>query len=136
MGVSTDAILVFGINLGEDGDELYDQYREAIGEENDFEEFIVFQANLDHSDPDYFEKREAVLKNCPMDITVHCCDNEPMVILGLRGTETTAWRGDVKIINPEDLVIPEQKIQAAYDWCVKHKLPWEEPKWLLVSWWG
>ncbi len=128
MGVSTDAILVFGFEYGEEGEDP-----EFLGEHEDLDDFIYAKHGKTYDDP--YEERQALVRACPIDLVPHCSDDYPMHIIAIRDTETRARRGYAEVINPQSLVISEDKIAAARKWCEGHGIEWQEPKWLLCSMW-
>lgn len=127
MGISTDAILFYGIDLGDDFTEKinskkilkeWEEYEEDEDEDGDFYSFIE---NL-------IEKLE--LKN--IKIGYHCSDSCKMYYLS--SIDFTASRGNPEnielkeLINPPDLINFKKLLDILE---IK-----EEPKWNLVSWWG
>lgn len=131
MGVSTDGILVFGIDLGEEIPEFLESY------DGDFDLFIDENSGLPTSGPlrDYkklSENRDAF----PIEMTRYCSYEYPMYILGVKGKHYQVDRGDVVVVNTEDLTVRPDQIETLMDFCEQHNIEWQEPKWLLVSMWG
>ena len=121
MGVSTDAILVYGIAIHEDCTDKFD-----------------------YEDDENVEPSALYAVRCnPGDICVetHCADTYPMYIVGLTRTSTTAWRGYPKVI-PGLPEISDEENAKLRSFCAEHGLESDceinggEPGWLLVSWWG
>lgn len=132
MGVSTDGILVFGIDLGEEELEFLHDF------ENDFDEFLHSLSGLpDYGEPghDYVKDRDFV-NSYPVDLVWHCSYQYPMYILAIRGTETTAARGYPQKIDPSSLVVANEKIEFLKKFCETYGIEWQEPKWYLCSMWG
>lgn len=132
MGVSTDGILVFGIDLGEEVPEFLEDFV------SDFDSFLSSISGL----PGYgeaghdFKKDQGFRDSHPVDMTWYCSYDYPMFILTVRGTETRVSRGDAEEINPDNLKVSEEKIAALKAFCEEYDIEWQEPKWLLVSMWG
>jgi len=122
MGVSTDAILVYGIPLKEESlkEELsFDTSNENVSKDHPNK---LFSADVDG-----------------LTIVLHCCDSCVMGILAVAETEYNASRGNPEKINVNKLYhlqthFHNEKLKA---YCEKYKLETEgEPGWWLVSWWG
>ena len=132
MGTSTDAILVYGFEIGSEDEPP--EFLEAF--DGDFDEYLNDISGL----PKYgesghtFEAQWAWRDSCPADMTMHCSYDYPMYILAVRGTKTTAYRGYPKEI--KSLAIDEAKVSAFREWCEANGIEYQEPKWLLVSMWG
>lgn len=137
MGMSTDAILVFGFDVGEESDDLYP---EILKDYEAFEELILTESGLkkwDRNCPDdYITYQQKINQSCPIEIVFHCSSEDIMAIVAIQGTSITANRGYPEIINPEMFNIDPQKIKNAKEWCEKHNIKWQEPHWLLASYWG
>lgn len=133
MGVSTNGILVFGIQLPEE--ETPDFLEDFDG---DFDSFLNSLSGLPkwREEGHDFEKDRAFRESFPVDLLSHCSYDYPMFILAVRGTEKTAYRGDPKIIDPSSLVVSPDKIEELRKFCDEYDIEWEEPKWYLCSMWG
>lgn len=117
MGVSTDAKLAYGVDLGDDGIPAWLR-----------DEFGVPREREDEDAGDTWELTKA-LNAAGLDLEHHCSDTHTMYVLCVKDSATTAWRGYPKTI--EALDVPPE-------WGAR----WErvkragEPRWLLFSWWG
>lgn len=127
MGVSNNAKLYFGFPIGEE-----DEKPEFMGEYEDFEEFIEARAGLDYS-ADGYEKCMAAREACPVELFMHCSYDFSMYVLGIRGAEYNAYRGELTEITPEMLAVAPEKIAAFKTWCEEIGIAWQEPKWWLCS---
>lgn len=125
MGISSDALLVYGFDVGETPDFL-------AGEE-EFEDFVVRKAGLSDAD---WETKWAAVEACPAGWEQHCCDGFVMFILAVPGTTIRASRGYPKDITPDKLVVPQEKIDAFLAWCSGAGIEVQTPQWLLTSWMG
>jgi hypothetical protein len=148
MGVSTDAILAFGFDLGDEEDKSlaarFGVEEPDDGESFDFEDWLGEQAGAvypaGHSGIDspeyraYSEKRNAAIDACPVEVVMHCSYDYPMHFLALRGTKQRAWRGSPKAVATEGPA-PEQ-IAAMRQFCEQHGIEWQEPAWHIFSMWG
>lgn len=140
MGVSTDAIIAFGFDLGED---LPDAWAEI--EEFDFDELRADELGLqkpEHRDykkdwPEYWKKKTAILPTHAADLIYHCSGEYPMHFLAVNGTNIRASRGSPEAL-PSDLMtsLAPKKIAALREFCQRHNIEWQEPAWYLFSYWG
>ena len=154
MGVSTDAILCFGVSLEEetelpwdDFDELEEWWVEYVWDFSPpfeiYDEDGYFLDGINKDDPiveDYYDRRnefkEKVLPLLPVEVVRHCSCNYPMHIIIPKGVEWRAWRGYPQKIDPTKLTVTEQQIQQLLDFCERYKIEFEgEPAWWLVSDW-
>lgn len=109
MGVSTDAILVYGIDLGE---------------EHDFENW---------DDP--LEKLDRLATAEGLTIVMHCADEFPMFIVS-DGRESSANRGYPCNIPNGSLTPASHYTIAKIRTFAERFGVTEEPAWLLCSYWG
>lgn len=131
MTQSTNAILAFGFDLGE---ELPDAFVDDEG--FDFEAWAEKQAGMEWTpnDEGYFKRRDAMLADLPVKIETHCSADSPMYFLALNGMGTLAHRG-----YPQAVEMPAptvEQIDAMLSFCEKHGIDWQEPKWHIFSYWG
>jgi hypothetical protein len=131
MGVSSDGVLYFGFQVG--GEEEVPEWLEDV-EDHDFENFLCEKAGLPENAT--WEDRKKVINACPADLYLFCSYEYPMYILGVRGAEYRAYRGDIVEINPESLFVDPDKIGKLKIWCEDNGIEWQEPKWLLCSMYG
>ena len=130
MGVSTDAILVFGIACGDE-----DEVPGFMLGFDDFNEYLNSISGL----PEYgeeghsFDAQRKFSESVPADMTLNCSYDYPMYILAVRGTEMRAWRGSPMEITSLD--VPVEKVEAFKAWVSERGIV-GEPKWLLCSLWG
>lgn len=161
MGVSTDGILCYGIDLGAEeeielpwskdsrfeGDEM-EWWRHVTGfvpsfypftEKGDYHPEIT-----DSKDPRiarYFEEVRAWDETHPLPVQVvrHCSDDYVMYILAVPGTECKAWRGYPVVVDfaaLSALATPEADANLL-SFCNTYGIPHDGgPRWLLASWWG
>ena len=133
MGVSTNGILVFGIQLPE---EEKPEFLEEF--DGDFDTFVDSLSGLPQwgEEGHDFAKDKAFRDSFPVDLVWHCSYDYPMFILTVRGTDETAYRGSPEVIDPEKLFVTLEKIEALRSFCEEYGIEWEEPKWYLCSMWG
>jgi hypothetical protein len=143
MGVSTDGILAFGFDSGaEEGDlpEWLQTYADSLEDEDSFdpEEFIAAKMGLpewqEDGPDDFWKTRWAAVATCPIELVTYCSYDYQMYLVAIRGTEQRAKRGyrtEVDTTPPT-----AERIAEAKAWCEAAGIPWQEPKWLLVSMWG
>jgi hypothetical protein len=132
MGVSTNAILAFGFDLGELNEH---DWQEALAVklddyDDDIEAFLLDQYGVE------LQRGEKLCRNkVPVDIIQHCSYECPMYFLSIRGTQQTARRGyptDIGLCKP----MAPDRVQALRDFCAKHSIPWQEPSWYIFSMWA
>lgn len=143
MGVSTDAILAFGFDLGEELPES------LVGEDGDsggfeFEEWLKTKAGIVYPEGHagikspaytaYYEAGKALVEACPVDLITHCSYDYPMYFLAVRGTEVKAWRGHPKTVTTGP--IKQSQLNAMRKFCDDNGIPWQEPQWHIFSLWG
>jgi hypothetical protein len=112
MGVSTGAILAFGIDLGA-GDDLPESLADV---EDGLEEWLYGQKDL------------------PFEAITHCSYDYPMYFLAAKGTQVRANRGHPSVAQMTQAT-PEQ-IEAMRAFCEQHGLEWKEPSWQIFRLWG
>lgn len=138
MGVSTDAILAYGFDLGDDNDigiEI-DEERGTIDTLND----ILLEKNglYERWAPKlegYWERRDKALATLGVEIVLHCSYDYPMVFIAAKGSVTNASRGYPQIITSFG-IDPEwdsKLYKALSDLGIIVDSP---PAWQLFSMWG
>lgn len=132
MGTSTDGMLYFGIDLGDDSPGwLIDENDDLM----EFEEFLCRRAGVDPETTSW-EQQDEIASKCPAILQMYCSYDYPMYILGIRGYKYSASRGSVVEITPESLTVKEEDIAAFKKWCDSVGIEYQEPKWHLCSMWG
>lgn len=134
MGVSTDAILCFGVDLSEDYEDLL-PWQQLEDDDNDFDTWV---ARISGADTDDWKAIKEAAEKCPVELVSHCSYDYPMYIVAVRGTKITARRGSPKVISldaigGDDFI--ERQI-AAERFCEEHGIPCGDFQWLLCSMWG
>jgi hypothetical protein len=135
MGVSTNAILAFGINLGEDLPEAM-----RIDDDDDcfdYDEWLQKRFGMEWTEDrpkDFWEKFNEARDAFPVDLISHCSGDYPEYFLAVRGTDTTARRGCPEVIEALP-AIESADIDALKAFCDEIGIEWEEPKWHLFSIW-
>jgi hypothetical protein len=133
MGISTDAILFYGIDLGEDEYECL---------EDEWEKYYVNKIGVYHEHGDnciqaryefWNKKRDAVRKS-ECTIGTYCSYDDPMHYVALKKTHVQVWRGYVKVI--KDLHVPPGTDARIREFCELMGIKYEQPKWMMVSLWG
>lgn len=118
MGVSTDAILVFGFSCGEGG---------SVANE-------MVQALMDREDG--WEKIEALQRKTGAEIVEHCSTGCPMYVIGTKIDQ--ANRGHPVAISPTKLKATKKDLEAIRALCVAIgvKFNAKKCKWWLCSYWS
>jgi len=143
MGISSNGVMAFGIDLGE-GDDLpwrefddIDEWWNSVSGFNpsvnpyadDSSESSMDDINTYHDEKKLFEEENPL----PIELVWHCSYEYPMFILAVNDTEMSASRGYPVEFNPSDMVITEAQIQVLKDFCEKYEIEYSEPKWYLCS---
>lgn len=115
MGVSTDAVVAYGVDLGE---EIPQWVWDTFG----------LKDNSDEGDVDVYSLSSAAQKR-GLDIIYHCSYAYPMYILAIASSERRAYRGE-----PEKLSLPEISDEWKKTWAQVAQAG--DPTWLLFSLWG
>lgn len=144
MGVSTDAIQAFGIDLGalEDFPDSFREAGEGGDESFDWQEIVTREIGLkrpDHENykedwPEFWAAQRDALAGFPLTLICHCSYDYPMYFLAVNGTETRAYRGTPKPAKRAD--ITAEQIAALREFCQKWGFEWSEPDWCIFSMWG
>jgi hypothetical protein len=129
MGISSDGVLYFGFQVGGDGERP-----EWMGEFEDFDDWLCNKAGLTEDAP--WEERQPIIHGCPAELQMFCSYNYPMFVLGVRGAEHRAYRGDIVEIGTAQLAVEDEKTAAFKAWCETNGIEYQEPKWLLCSMYG
>jgi hypothetical protein len=135
MGVSTDAILFYGlcwddeVELGEASD--FETNHFDIDASDNWEEVYRLRTHrtLDYKDPNYEWSDK-----WPVAISHHCSGDYPMPYVAVQASEVRAWRGSPKEVT--SLRVPQIWDQQLREFCSIMKIEWQQPKWWLVSYWG
>lgn len=146
MGVSTDAILAYGFDLGE-GDDGESSWMEKLASEQpqDGDEVAAFEFDewvgrsfkeSDYSDFDaYYNARRDAINACPFDLIMHQSYDYPAYFLAVRGTEQRASRGYPSEIST-DKEITLSAVATMRLFCITYGIEWKEPQWHIFSMWG
>lgn len=144
MGQSTNAILAFGFDLGE---ELSEPLQSLMGEhESDTDEVLAADAGITlpqyESGCDYkaySAAKDAGLAQLKIDMIPHCSGEYTMYFLAARGSDKKAFRGDPCALDADDLdagKFGQETIDAMRAFCERHSIEWQEPKWHIFSMWN
>jgi len=121
MGVSTDAILFYG-----------------IGTEDEMTPEDVLRALVKNPSEKQLEyPRDAIaeyLNKFNLEFDIHCSDSCPSPYISAKTIRV--WRGFMKSISPDELRAFEESINKDALVELSEKLGWEDPGWKLVSFWG
>lgn len=151
MGVSTDAILAFGVALEEEVWPYDAEDDDAEGFPLEFEEYLARRAglpdpytelNYDPKDPAWIQRRDAsfearkkLVEDAPIEIVTHQHHEYPCYIIAIKGTVTTARRGYPE--RPAMITPSAEMWEKARAFCEENEIKCPgDPDWLLASWWG
>jgi hypothetical protein len=153
MGVSTDGILCYGVEVEEeselpwkDGDIGDWWIKDVKGWKPSIEIYTPEGEYINEKRPDdklvdqYYDERSAFKEKnpCPVEIVVHCSYDYPMYIIAIPRTVTSASRGYVEEIKPLEMIIKNGEREALMEFCKTYNVSItdEYPKWILASLWG
>lgn len=143
MGQSTNAIMAFGFDLGEELPDSFEANAEDDGEDDggfESDDFLLrdYDAGIPEwqpgLSPDYWKDKRDALAKIPVDLIQHCSGDYPMYFLAVRGTQRTATRGNPT--QASQYLIGQDEIDALRAFCDKHGIEWQEPKWYIFSMWN
>lgn len=138
MGQSTNAIMAFGFDLGEELPESF-TYEDEDGE-FEMDKFLAQDFGIDMPEwtpgvgSEFFDKERAAISKIPVEIIDHCSGDYPMHFLAVRGTENSARRGYPE--KAPQRPIEQSEIDALRAFCEKHDIEWQEPCWHIFSMWN
>lgn len=153
MGTSTDGIFCYGFEIHDDDGNVVEgdpEWLEAAG--GNFDNLLATLAGLESpkqfdknkfdSDPeyaktwsDYWEKKRSLTKEFGVELVQHCSGDYPMYILAAAGSRTTASRGSALSFGQSVSAKPEWR-EKLLAFCEKTGIKFEEPEFLLCSYWG
>lgn len=139
MGQSTDALIAFGFDLGEDIEDfdVFTSDDEDLGIDEIFDAHIGV---VPYKEPGWVshDEDEKIRAAAPAELIRHCSGDYPMYFLAVPGTKKLARRGYPEAIDPGHMEVPAEKVSAFLEWCTKHgiEVPEEGPHWHLFSDWG
>lgn len=137
MGQSTDAIIAYGLDLGDEIEEF--EYDEADGFESAamkrlLAEIVGFTEQWTPNKEGYFDRKRAAEESLGIEIITHCSCDYPMHFLAARGSENRAYRGSPQPVG--DLVVdPTWNGKIAKAMSVLGIKSEGEPAWTLFSNW-
>ena len=138
MGTNTDAILFYGFHADEGA------WDEFIGE-NDWEDKFVevsgrpapkaeFSDDTKGDYVSYWKMKKAFVDAEPCQVDFHCSGSAAMPYACVKASKTVAWRGNP--IQISSLAVDPTWDEALQTFAKKMGIPWQEPRWWLVSYWG
>lgn len=140
MGTSTNGMLAYGYDLGEEfGFEDTaepDWYDETDGWQESAEKALLAAHGFTETDwrvDGYFARLEAAKKEMGVEFDVYCSGDYPLYLIAAK--VQTVYRGDA---DPVDMTLPDNADERIA-WAlgvlgVKPKA--DKPQWLLASYWG
>lgn len=140
MGQSTDAIIAFGFDLGEDLSDfkgLTEARKHEDGFTAGFDEMIGIKPYKTEGWVSFAED-ERIRAEAPVALIRHCSVDYPMYFLAVPGTEQRASRGDPVDLEKRLPEISSGQLSAFISWCMKYEieLPRSGPSWHIFSDWG
>lgn len=124
MGQSTDAILFYGFHADEGA---WDDFIGVDWEDT----FCSRKAGMFAGD---YDAKNKLLSSEPCQIESHCSAECPMPFVCVKASMTRAWRGYPKKI--ESLSVHPDWDAQLRAFCALMNVPWQEPRWWLLSMWS
>ena len=136
MGYSINSSLEYGIDLGYEDGEVFDLFRNEEGW-IDFENYLCKEASL----PDYaengtqeefdvlYERRRKIINACPVDLISYGHHEYSSYVVIIRGKSMYE-------VDPHKMLDMGEDRVVIMEWCKKHGLEVEEPKWHLCASYG
>lgn len=148
MGVSTDAILFWGLCFDEENVYPWNQGNDDPDDEEEFDPDKRYAAAVGIKEPhpeyhkqddadwtQYWDKQRKAVKAAGCDVGYHCSDECSMYYVCVSDSETKAYRGSPKEIKSLD--VPDKWREMLADYCKKMGIKTKQkPRWWLVSYWG
>jgi hypothetical protein len=140
MGLSSDAILFYGLELGEDSpfigqdvDDIETSWNNEHGcpEPPDSKDYRGAEWKAWRKEKDEWEKTGNGIR-----VGCHCCDGDPIEYVTLMAHEYTAFRGHAEKVDPAKLEPTQEQKDSLLEFCEKYGIDCSEPGWFLVSWMG
>ena len=138
MGQSTDAILFYGFHAEEGdwdeiiGDDWEDAYAAKKGDPEPGVPYDTAENKKLHSD--FWNRKSKLVDAEPCEVGTHCSGDFPMPFVCVKASKTRACRGYPEEIKSLDVGEDWKAILMAF--CELLGIPWQEPKWWLVSDWN
>ena len=141
MGVSSDAMLFYGFSAEDEDswEEIFDgkDWDEAIAEKKGLRAPEVdYSASEENKEIHraYWAKKVALLADEPCVFNMHCSDSCSILYVCIRESEVVASRG-------EAVEVKTLTVNLAWDgqlkaFCDLMGIPWQQPRWYLVSYMG
>jgi hypothetical protein len=144
MGVTTDAILFFGIDLGEDEGEFawLDSEKDLDASDYIAEKMGVPRPDCEYSGNEqlysaYWKKKREIMEQLGCDIDYHCTSELPLYYVYLTDFIITANRGYPEKVSQVTVRYPsEENIEKLKRFCELCDIDWEQPSWHLASYWS
>jgi hypothetical protein len=152
MGVSTDAILFFGVVLPDSESEDFVPDPWEGGPHDGWEEALaatqgVLPPTVPFSDETraeykaYWERKSTVVGAFGCTVGIHCSDDYPMQYVALKHREITANRGYAQAIDPANLAVLDrdrEKVELFLETIgyTREQFARWRIGWWLVSYWG
>ena len=140
MGVSTDAILCWGIHLPDEEDREDDVIPPWV--DGDMDGVLCEKMSGPKPPPEsktdddrkaYWKTRSDFLKGINVEVFSHCSGDYPMYIIAITESKTVASRGYPETIKSLRHGMKwDQQLRAV---CDVLGIKWEPPKWILCSDW-
>jgi hypothetical protein len=139
MGISSDGILFFGLDLGTEP---------PWGSENisDINDYVASKLGLDPPDvpfdenrkiySEYWDKKKKILDRSCCELDMHCSYDYEMYLVCLSKKKFSASRG-YPLDLPDDFHrVTDSDIEKLKKFCDALGIKWSKPRWILTSFYG
>lgn len=142
MGVSTDGILFYGIELGDFGGIklVSEEHEDWLSNHWDWETYyaarkgVVIERNEGYGD--FYDRKKLLLEESGCSIGHHCSGDDSMLYVSVK--EFSASRGDPVTLTAENLIPPSDAEEKLRAFCDVMGIVFDPTDigWHLASYWG
>ena len=154
MGVSTNALLIFGFDFhdsdsdgdyrfGEEGWEEFYAAKKGVVDDSE-----LFNKEGNYAVPEgaernrreklhdiYYDKKQKLAKKAGVEIDCHCSTDYPIYFVSLRSySASRGFPTKIDISKIDD--VTQDEIAKLKEFCEIMEIKWKKPHWYLASYWG
>lgn len=145
MSQCTDGILFYGIAYGDRDDiskvaadcegDFEKLYAHRMGITEPTEAYSKNDQSIRKKYSDYWAETSKIIAESSCEVSMYCSIDSPMYYVCIKEAHYVVNRGD-EVEIPDGLAAKIEWNQKLKDYCQLLDLPYQEPRWLLVSYWG
>lgn len=144
MGQSTDAILFYGfhadegewdefIGIGDEEEDGSTDWEDAFAAKKGTAAPTVEYESNEELFSAYWEAKRKLIEAEPCEVDSHCSCDCPMPFVCVKKSKTTAWRGSPAEIT--SIAVESTWNEQLRTFCELMGIPWQKPRWWMVSNW-